>query len=241
MTTFTDRRCTAVADTSEADSERMRKRQSIREKAGRDELTLAPIALWKADIESSQQRVDDATDQHNTACVPWQDELGRLEELAVQRIGQRLPADPEGDSRRAELLALINEANKALEETIQRENETQGELRRKIHQLQTGIAPPSVTLMRLAQPPAASPQLLAELFVAKQRIAFATARVKAAGVGLRIAEANLDGIRRNIVSGELAVHTHKANCWRAELEAGEAEQAAALTEAERVHRAMIDE
>ncbi len=223
------------------DSERQRRRADVREAAARDELTLAPIGLWQADIESSRRRADEAADAHTAGCVPWQAELTELEQAAIARIGQRQPADETADAQRAELLALINESNKTLEAAVARENDVQGELRQRIRRLQTGITQPSITLQRLAQPPAASPRLLVAMFITQQRTAHATARVAAAKTGLKITESNLDAIRRHVVSGDLNIHSHKQTCWQAELAAAESEVVAAQAEGREVHRALIDE
>lgn len=223
------------------DSERQARRRGIREKAAADEMRLAPIRLWEVDIESSRRRVDEATNEHSAACDPLQRELERSEQVAVERIGQRLPVDPEADARRGELLSLISNANKKLEEVIERENEVQASLRTKIRRLQTGIVQPYITLQRLAQPPAASPALLVQLFVAQQREKHATGRVAAAKIGLRIAESNCDTIRRGVTSGDLSVHLHKLNCWKAEAEAAAAEVTSAAAKSHEVYDQLLNE
>jgi hypothetical protein len=204
-------------------------------------MELAPALLAEQDVRDSESRCDQLADDHARLCSPWQAELSELEQAAISRVSRREAPDAEEDERRAELTKLIGTATSDLERAVAEEHDLQSVARRKARKIREGNPPGEILLMVLAKSPLANPRLLAELFVAKQRIAFATARIAAAKTGLKIAEGNLDGIRRNAVSGELAVHTHKANCWRAELAAGEAEQAEALAEAEKIHKAMIDE
>lgn len=230
-----------LRQTDPDDSDRQRRRQQIREQAARRDLELQPALVWEADIRASQARCDAAADRHATATAPWQSELKDLEARAIARIGRREEPDADEDQRRAELIGLIAEATRDLETTVNREREIQAALSHKANRLRMGHPSGYTILGALAQPPLASPALLVKLHVAQQRTAAATGRIARAQAALKIAEYNLDGVRRGVISGELSVYEHKKACWEAELEAAQREQADAQREGEAIHRAMIDE
>jgi hypothetical protein len=223
------------------DTERLSRRRSLREQAAQRDIELLPARLAEQDIEASRVRRDEAADQHSIATQPLQEELGRLEEAAISRIGRREPPDAEADARRAELTQLIAAATAELEAIIRREREIQSIARRKARKIREGRPPADVLLMKLAQGPLASPRLLAEQHVCRQRVQWLEARRKAAKKALEINQYNVAQLTAGRMFGDLAAATARVAAWEREVAAVAGEIAAALAEQERIHQALLDE
>ncbi|NLS92850.1 MAG: hypothetical protein GXX96_11910 [Planctomycetaceae bacterium] len=241
-TTIIDRRCTAdPVDDPQADVDRHARRRAVREASARRDLHLQAALLAEADVKASEARCDQLADDHQRLCSPWQAELGELEAKAIARIGRREPPDAEEDERRGELAKLIATATSELEAAIALEREVQGVARRKARKIREGHPPGVLILAALGKLPLANPRLLAELHVAQQRVKWLSARKSSAEKSAKIHRYNADEIQAKRAHGDLAASLRHVANWTAEIEAVGSELAAALTEAERVHRAMIDE
>lgn len=223
------------------DSERMARRRAVREQAARRDAELLPAVLAEADIAASENRCDQAADEHATNTAPLQIELSELEAAAIVRIADRLPADSERDARRAELVGLIAEATVELEVVVAREREIQGVARQKARRIRQGHPPPDTILAALAKPPAASPRLLAEAHVARERVRWLQARRQAAEKALKIHAFNAAEIRGGRTSGDLGVFLGKVAAWERERDAVGQELAEAMTEGQRVYQEILAE
>ncbi|MBN2577644.1 MAG: hypothetical protein JXB10_01455 [Pirellulales bacterium] len=223
------------------DSERLARRRSIREQAARRDLELQPAVLAEADVKASERRCDELAEQHAMATAPWQSELSALEERAIARIGQRKPVNSEEDERRAELTKLISSATADLERAIAAEREIQAVARQKARRIRQGHPPSDTILAALAKPPLASPRLLAEQHVARERAKWLRVRQQAAEKSLRIQTYNATEIRADRMSGDLDAVLARVAAWEAELSAVTEEMTAALAEGEKIHQRLIDE
>jgi len=215
--------------------------RAVREQAARRDLELQPAVLAEQDIRASESRCDALADQHQQTCQPWQTELAELEQTAISRIGQREPPDTEQDARRAELTRWINQATSDLETAIATEHELQAIARRKARLIRQGKPPGYTILAQLSKPPLASPQLLAEQHVAKERTKWLRARQQAAEKALKIQKYNVEAIQENRIYGDLQAKQRRLEHWQAELEAVGEELAEAMVQAEQAHQALLDE
>jgi hypothetical protein len=229
------------AERLDAETDRQRRRLSVREEIAACELMLQKAALLAEEIARIDREAETAADCHQAACGPLQEELQRLEQSAIHRIAARLPADVEADNRRGDIIGEIAEHNRALEVVVDRSKKLAAPLRKAREKLLVESAPLQMLQNKLCSAPLAHPALLLEAFVNQQRIRFLSARVQAAQQGLKIIETNLDGIARNVISGDRFVQEHKANCWRAEIAAAKTEQADAIAAGSAIRQQMIDE
>jgi hypothetical protein len=87
----------------------------------------------------------------------------------------------------------------------------------------------------------ASPRLLAEQHVCRQRVQWLEARRKAAKKALEINQYNVAQLTAGRMFGDLAAATARVAAWEREVAAVAGEIAAALAEQERIHQALLDE
>jgi hypothetical protein len=241
--TFKNKRSVKPSDDEirAADDDRMRRRVDLRLEIARMELLRQKAGLLQQEVDAINARCDAAADLHQQTCEPLQQRLEELEQRAIGRIASRSPADETEDAERRELIGSITSANRELETVLQRERALRKPLEQKIVGLTDQFCTVEAIRGRLAQPPFASPTLQIESHVSQQKQKFAAARAAAARQAMKIVEANIDGIQRRIMSGDLSVWLHKRDCWLAEIEAAEADKQAALAEGNSIHQAMIDE
>ncbi|HUT91572.1 MAG TPA: hypothetical protein VMY37_18890 [Thermoguttaceae bacterium] len=223
------------------DSERLAHRRSIRLAAAKRDLELAPARLAEADIAASELRVDAAADEHSTACAPLQEELAALEQAAIGRVADRLPANAEEDARRAELIGEIGVLTTTLEAAVAAERKIQSSLLAKVQYIRQGHLPPDTILAALSRPPLANPRLLAELFVSRERIKWLRARAKAAEKALDRLRFSVGEIKAGRMAENLGFFLGKVYEWELEGGAVAKEIAAATSEGQRVHSEILDE
>lgn len=250
-------------DLEEAETSRLSRRDGIRRQAAEQEMARAPLTLLSADLQASQRRVDEATDQHQATTGPLQAELQRLEQRAVQLIASREPADTVADARRSEIIALIAETNRTLEEVIRAETKTRHAIAGRISNLSCQHPDPSIILARLAQPGLASAKLLIKKHVAEQRARCAQIRLESARKSLAVHEANVAGIlsaqrvnQRAAESpygwgrdvgqpvprdGDLCFERRMCDSWTAEIAVARAEHDVAFAAVATAHQEMLDE
>ncbi|NLS92473.1 MAG: hypothetical protein GXX96_09945 [Planctomycetaceae bacterium] len=241
-TTIIDRRHSAGETTDpEVEHERMARRRAVRAEAAKLKFEKDKLIPLEAVVAESHQRVEAATELHQTACVPLQAELETLEVEAVERIANRKKPDPKADQRRADILRELAAENAKLEQVVETEKHLRAPTEREIWRLRNRVTDPAAVLGRLAQPPAASPELLAELHVARERIKWLRARQAAAEKTLRICQFNATEIEAKRITGDLSIWRGKTLAWEHELAAVGDELASAMAEAEKIHKSMLDE
>ena len=231
----------SVDDRHSDELDRLARRQGIRAEMARNAVALQHAAMLESECRESHARVELAADLHRQECDPLQAELERLERDAVRRIAERSPADQEADRRRRELIGEIAAANAALELVVETEKRLRRPAEIQADRLRRDHVDPQALAVRLAQGGTANPDLLVKLFVAQRTVRFAQARQAEAVRGVRITEANIQGLRLRQLSGDLAAERRRLARWQAELAASQDAITAATAKSNRIHRLLIDE
>ena len=232
----------SAEDKASNEADRQARREDIKFKIARFEILKQRADLLAEEIARLDQEAERAADDHQQACTPLQGELEALEQKAIERIARREPADAAEDGRRAAIISEITEHNKTLESVTERCKKLKQPLERERQKLAHEAAPLEAEKGKLTRIGVASPALLVQAHVARRRIDIAAARLQAAKKAMAIIRSNLAGIRDGLISSsERAIQEHKADCWAAEIEAAQQEQADALAASREVHAAMIAE
>ncbi len=220
--------------------------RDVRRREVRGQLAEITIRRRRADeltrtLAEIDARLDRATDSHTSTCQPLQARLAELESRIVEALTNREPAPEDAERERVGLLAEIASANELLE----RESVVQGQLRKPLarerQQILMGCNAEPALKNKLAQDELGNPEMLDELFVAKQTVAWAESRLRAASEKLKAATEMLDVSQREKQTGGIEIAERRARRWRLESETAAKQQSEAMRECDRLHRAMVEE
>ena len=232
---------TEIINHDSADAERLRRRAAVRTEAAALQFEKDRIPVLETTLVKSNQRAELATDAHAAVCGPLQSELSTLESEAVARIQRREPPDETADGRRAEILREIAGENTRLETIVETEKTLRAPSEREIWRLKNRVLDPKAVLVRLAQPSLANPSLLVKTHVAGQATRFASARLDHARQALRVHQANVDGLRRGRITGDLSAEMFHIQKWEAEVAAAGEAVGEAMANVQKIHREIVNE
>ncbi len=139
------------------------------------------------------------------------------------------------------LTKLIADATSELETAVAAEREVQSIARRKARLTRQGKPPADTILAKLAKPPLASPFLLAEAHVCREKRKWLQARMKAAEKSLAIHRYNRDEIQAGRSYGDLSASIRHVANWDREIEAVGDELAKAMADSDDLHDRLLNE
>ena len=106
------------------DERRLAVRAEVKEKIARAQLAEVRLGEIDATIAAVNERKEMFAAEHVAAARPIQQELGEIEQRAIDAIVKREPTDSAADARRKELLADLESLNRDLESSIAAEDKT---------------------------------------------------------------------------------------------------------------------
>lgn len=240
-----------AAVTMDADEmARLARRRERKRGVARHKLVEADLVQLRSEAAAIDNRINNLTACHESEVAALRAELEQLAEQMVDGPSEKLLA------RRVAVQQQIVDQTKALEEAI-------ADARKEVAAVDKLMAPLREQLrdlpipFTLAHDDVANPELLVRLFVAKQRVKYAEARLEGAKKSLAAAEANVltagkpeyhvdHGPYFNKTPGpasKTAIHNaaHRQARWKGEVDAARSELTAALAESEAIHRQIIEE
>ena len=232
---------TLTPDAETLERERLARRQAIRQKMAKAEMTETRLSLLATELAKVDEQKETAADLHQAVCTPLQAELETLEAEAVQRITDRQTPDQAADKRRSEIVVEIAEHNQELEEAVSLAKVRKKPLNREIQKLKAGHMSPKVLQLELGKDHTADPALLVQRFVNSRSVQFATARVNSARKSLKICRYNHEEIEARRMSGDAAACQRRIDNWTAEISDAERIVAESNREGERIHTEMLNE
>lgn len=141
-----NRLVTVIAKVAEAvdhvaiEAERQGKRRGIKLKLAERAVLTEKYDALRAEVDRILAVIRQATDAHQEACTPLQQELAELERQAIGRIADRQPVDAEADARRAEIMRLVAAENEKLEQTSTTQNRLRVRLERECNGISTELS-----------------------------------------------------------------------------------------------------
>lgn len=114
-----------------AEQQRLARRKHLRRELAESAIAEQRRLEFVAAIADETARKDQAASDHVATCAPLQAELKELEERQIEAIVARQPADPQNESRRAELLAELQRLNTNLQDAIASHDRTLAQLEQK--------------------------------------------------------------------------------------------------------------
>lgn len=205
--------------------------------------------------------LDTATNQHQAACEPIQEEIAAVERQRCELLADGKVVPDSLNLRRAELLEMLRNENEKLEAAASDHRDRTAVLKRDIKAINEKLKRYSdLTPYSLAQPDVANPRLADEHWVTQRACEFCNHRVRAAQEKIQGYESEIARLRnpRQLVAGvgtigrngepiryvdsdTIATYQRRLERWRLELSAAGDALAKANQEAEVARRKIIDE
>ena len=227
-----------VNDATEAEAERLSKRDSLRRKLAEIEVKRERIRDLRDILVKIDDDVDRADAEHQAATAPLQGELDGIDQRHIDSIVGNVKPTAKDATRRRALLEELNAANQRLEDAVESNKRARRKIEKQIHGLEMGCTHRTVYQNDLAR--TASPALLDRGEVLQSRQRWAGRRLKAAAEALENSQTNLRIARQQRPNAAAAYESRLRLC---ELESEDARRQAAesTTAMDALRRRMLDE
>jgi chromosome segregation ATPase len=232
---------TARAVVTGDNADRLSRRREIRKQIARRKQFEQRAAGVRTKLQSLDDEADAAADVHREQTTPVQAELEQLNELVIELAADRQPIDESLETKRRELLDIIDTANEQLQESIARIDRMKQPLKTELRTLEKEVSQGAALEYRLSHQDIANPQLLAEKFTLDRAKEFANARLHAARRKIEEIESAIGFVKSGQRRENLAELEFRRSRWQAEHAAAQAEVERLGREANELHEKIVNE
>lgn len=229
------------AESAVEDNPRLARRRNIKRDLARLQILEQRAAVLQQRLTEYDREADAAADLHRATCEPLQAELEALESKAVDAIVERRPVDPESESRRAEVVRLVEDANSTLDESVQKIERLRKALEEELKTARKESAGKQGLETLLTHQGIGNPELLEQLSAARTAVNLFRQQAAAANGRLRDLETSLQVAKERDRAADVQRLERAVRRARGTADAANKALAEAAARLSEVHQAAIDE
>lgn len=207
-------------NTAETDASLLPQRQALRRKIAERDAMYARANVLRERLTELDAEADQAADAHKETCEPIQVELQQLEESIIEAAADRRPIPDAVESRRRELLDIVQVANEQLAQVVDSVKLTRIPIQREINRLVTEAGKGAAIEFELQR--LRTPEQEDRNWLLRQESQWASRRMTAARQHLDESEAGVKSAQHRKEKESEAAYRQRARRW--ELELGRAGQ-----------------